>query len=152
MTMGLKDQLDADLKEAMKAGDALKRDTLRMVIAALKNKAIEVGGAGTVLDDAQVLSVVMGQVKSRTDSAEQYDAAGRTDLAEKERAEIGVLQGYLPRQLTEDETLLAVRKAIEEVGATSKADLGKVIKVVMAAHRGEVDGKLVQGLIARELA
>lgn len=150
--MDLKSRLDADLKAAMKAGEAVRRDTLRMVIAAVKNRAIEVGGANTVLDDDAVMAVVLNQVKTRTDSAEQYDAAGRADLADKERAEIEVLQGYLPQQLSEDETRAAVERAIADTGASSKADLGKVIKAVMAAHKGQVDGKQVQRLIAELLS
>jgi uncharacterized protein YqeY len=132
VTVDLKSRLDADLKAAMKAGEALRRDTLRMVIAAVKNRA--------------------NQVKTRTDSAQQYDAAGRADLADKERAEIEVLQGYLPQQLSEAETRAAVEKAIADTGASSKADLGKVIKAVMAAHKGQVDGKQVQRLIAELLS
>ena len=98
------------------------------------------------------MAVVLNQVKTRTDSAQQYDAADRADLADKERAEIAVLQGYLPQQLSEDETRAAVEKAIADTGASSKADLGKVIKAVMAAHKGQVDGKQVQRLIAEMLS
>ena len=92
--MTLQDRIEADLKDAMRAGETTKRDTLRMVLAALKNKRIEVG---TDLDQAAQLAVLTSAGKTRTDSAQQYDEAGRPELAEKERAEIAIIQAYLPR-------------------------------------------------------
>lgn len=150
--MGLKEQLEADLKDAMRARDVVRRDTLRMTIAGLRNKAIELGGTSTVLDENQCLGVVLNAVKTRKDSATQYDAAGRDDLAKIERAEIAVLEGYLPQAMSDEETKTAVQAAIESTGATSRAQMGQVIKTVMAAHRGSVDGKLVQRLCAELLA
>ena len=146
--MSLIDQLNTDLKDAMRAGDALKRDTLRMVLAAMKNKRIEVGAE---LDDAAQMGVLQSAVKSRKDSAEQYAQGGRPELAEKEEAEIRVIEGYLPQQLGEAETRAAVEKAVADTGAASKQDLGKVMKAVMAAHKGVVDGKTVQRLAAELL-
>jgi len=144
----LLDQLDGDMKSAMKAGDALKRDTLRMVMAAMKNKRIE---KGEELDDAAQLAVLMSAVKQRKDSAEQYRQGGRPELADKEESEITVIEGYLPKQMSEDDTRAAVQQAIESTGAASKQDLGKVMKAVMAEHRGVVDGKTVQRLAAELL-
>ena len=146
--MGLWQDLETSLKDAMRAGDTTRRDTLRMVIAGLKNKRIELGRD---LEDADVLSVLGSAVKSRQDSVEQYEKAGRDELAAKERAEIEVIQHYLPRQLGEDETRTVVGAAIEKTGATSKADLGKVMKAVMAEHKGQVDGKAVQRIAAELL-
>lgn len=146
--MTLLDQLDGDMKSAMKAGDALKRDTLRMVMAAMKNKRIE---KGEELDDAAQLAVLMSAVKQRKDSAEQYRQGGRPELADKEESEITVIEGYLPKQMSEDDTRAAVQQAIESTGAASKQDLGKVMKAVMAEHRGVVDGKTVQRLAAELL-
>jgi hypothetical protein len=149
--MGLVDTIGADMQDAMRAGDALRRDTLRMVIAAFKNKAVEPGRASRELAEDEALAVLLGAVKSRNDSAQQYDDAGRAELAAKERAEIAVIEGYLPQQLSEADTRAAVERAIAEVGATSKLDMGKVIKVVMGAHKGQVDGKAVQQLVSQML-
>ena len=150
--MGIRDQIESDLKIAMKAGETLRRDTLRMVIAAFKNKAIELEGTKYVLSEDEALAVLANAVKTRTDSATQYDAAGRPELADRERAEIAVIQGYLPKALSEADTITAVEAAIRSTGAASKADVGKVIKAVMAAHKGRADGKLVQQLAAARLA
>ncbi len=149
--MSLYETIQNDLKTAMKAGEAERRDTLRMVVSAIKNKAIDTGGDRGDVDDETVMGVLLSAVKSRTDSAEQYAAAGREELAAKERAEIAVIQGYLPQQLSEDETRDLVEKTIAEVGAESKQDLGKVIKAIMATHKGQVDGKLIQRLAAERL-
>ncbi|MEM9382587.1 MAG: GatB/YqeY domain-containing protein [Planctomycetota bacterium] len=146
--MGLADQIQSDLKDAMRAGDALRRETLRMLIAALKNERIAVGAD---LDEDAVKAVVRRGVKSRKDSASQYRDADRVDLAEKEEAEIGVLEGYLPQMLDEAGTAELVEKAIAETGAAGKADIGKVMKAVMATHRDVVDGKLVNRLAAERL-
>ena len=139
--MGLADKLQDDLKAAMKAGDVVARQSLRMSISALKNRRIE---RGEDLNEAEELAVLAKEVKKRQDSAEQYAAAGRDELAATERAEIEVLERYLPRQLNADEVHTVVREAIEQLGVTSKKDMGRVMKAVMAEHRGKVDGKLVQ--------
>ena len=147
--MSLQDRVQADLKEAMRAGETLRRDTLRMVLAAMKNVRIDVGRA---LEPAEELGVLQSAVKSRGDSAEQFDKAGRPELAEKERAEIEVIKVYLPRALSEDETLTIVRAKIDELGIESKKDLGRLMKAVMAEHKGSVDGKAVQRIAAGLLA
>jgi len=147
--MTLTDQLSSDLKDAMRAGDTLRRDTLRMVLSAMQNRRIE---AGEDLDDGQQLAVLMSAVKSRTDSATQYADNDRQDLADQELAEIGVIQGYLPKQLGEEETLAIVRTKISELGLTSKKEMGQLMKAVMADHKGAADGKLVQRLAGQERA
>ncbi len=139
--MGVRETLDADLKTAMRGGDTLSRDTLRMVLAGVKNKRIEVGED---LSEEQVLAVLASAVKSRKDSAAQFDEAGRPELAVKERAEIDVIERYLPQQLSEAETRTLVEGLVGELGITTKRELGKLMKAVMAEHRGRVDGKLVQ--------
>ena len=148
MTAALETQIQDDMKSAMRAGETLRRDTLRMLIAALKNERID---KGADLDEDSVLAVVRRGVKSRKDSAEQYRDAGRDELADKEEAEIAVLEGYLPQMLDEAATIAAVEAAIAETGAYEKCDLGKVMKAVMAAHRGLVDGKLVNRLAGERL-
>ena len=146
--MSLADQIQNDMKDAMRAGDTLKRDTLRMLIAAMKNERIE---RGEDLDDDATLAVVRRGVKSRKDSAEQYRNADRADLAEKEEAEIDILDGYLPQMMSEEATAAAVAAAIAETGATGKGDIGKVMKAVMAKHGALVDGKLVNRLVGQKL-
>ena len=148
MTAALETQIHDDMKSAMRAGETLRRDTLRMLIAALKNERID---KGADLDEDSVLAVVRRGVKSRKDSAQQYRDAGRDELADKEEAEIAVLEGYLPQMLDEAATIAAVEAAIAETGASEKCDLGKVMKAVMAAHRGLVDGKLVNRLAGERL-
>ncbi|MEL6429895.1 MAG: GatB/YqeY domain-containing protein [Planctomycetota bacterium] len=146
--MALETQIQDDMKTAMRAGDALKRDTLRMLIAAMKNERIAVGAD---LSEDQAQAVIRRGVKSRKDSAQQYRDAGRPELADKEDAEIAILEVYLPQMLDEAATEAAVKAAIDETGATEKCDLGKVMKAVMAAHKGVVDGKLVNQIAGRLL-
>jgi len=147
MTLGKR--IRSDLEAAMRARDELRRETLRMALSALENRRIELGRA---LGEGDELAVLAKAVKSRTDSAEQYDAAGRPELAEKERAEIALLEAYLPAQLTEDEAREIVRRTIEELGISEKKQIGQLMKTVMARHKGELDGKLVQRLAGELLS
>jgi len=146
--MSLQERLQSDLKDAMRAGDVVRRETLRMCLAALKNRRIELG---LDLEESEELAVLSKQLKTRQETAEQAAAAGREDRAGKERAEAEVVAAYLPRMLSEEETRAVVEGAARELGATSKQDLGRVMKAVMAAHRGQVDGKLVQRVAAEIL-
>lgn len=146
--MKLLAQLQSDLKDAMRAGDTTARETLRMVLAALKNRRIE---TGEDLAEGEELQVLTKQVKSREDSVEQYDAAGRKDLADRERAEIEVLKRYLPEQMSADDVRALVQKTIADLGLSSKKDMGQVMKAILAEHRGTVDGKLVQRLASELL-
>lgn len=141
--MALQTQVADDLKGAMRAGDAIKRDTLRMLIAAFKNRRIEKGEELTAEDE---LAVIAKSVKSRNEAAEQYGANGRPELEAKERAEAEVLSVYLPKGLSEDETREAVQALIAELGLEGKAQMGQLMKAVMAKHKGRVDGKLVSRL------
>ena len=141
-------KIEGDLKTAMREKNELARETLRMLLAGAKNKRIELGRD---LEDPDVVDVLRKATKSRADSAQQYDDAGRPELAEKERAEAAVIATYLPAQKSAEEIEAAVKAVIEEVGATSKADMGKVIKTVMAKHKGEVDGKTVSQIVGKLL-
>ena len=141
--MPMLERLQGDLKVAMMKRDVLTRDTLRMSMAALKNRRIE---RGEDLDEAEELVVLTKEVKKRQDAAELYDQAGREDLASKERAEIEVVQRYLPHMFSEEKTRELVQGAIDALGVSSRKDLGQVMKAIMAEHRGKVDGKLVQRL------
>jgi len=142
-------RLQDDMKAAMKAGDALSRDTLRLVIADIKKREVD---QQKDLTDDEELAVLQKAVKSREDSVAQYDAAARKDLADRERAEIGVIQRYLPKLLGEAETRAIVQQAIAKLGVSSKKELGQVMKAVLADHKGQVDGKLVQRLAGELLS
>lgn len=147
--MSLQARIEADMKQAMRDKEVLARDTLRMVLSDLKNKRIELGRD---LEEEDELQVVKRAVKTRTESAEQYDAAGRAELADKERGEIAVLEGYLPRTLDEDATRALVKDTVAELGLTSKKDMGALMKTLMARHKGEIDGKTVQKVAGELLA
>lgn len=147
--MNLQERIETDLKDAMRSGEAFRRDTLRMLLAALKNKRIELGAD---LDEPAQLAVLSSAAKTRADSAAQYDEAGRPELAEKERAEIEFIQVYLPRQLDEEEVRKLVETKVSELGISSKKDMGQLMKAVMADHKGRVDGKLVQRFAGELLA
>jgi hypothetical protein len=146
--MSLYEKLQADVKQAMLARDEVTRDTLRLVIAAVKKAELE--GGKTVTDEL-VLAALHAAAKTRQESIDQYDKAGRGDLSDKEKAELDVVRRYLPRQLSEDETRAVVQRAIAELKLASKKDLGALMKAVMAKHKGDVDGKLVQRLAAELL-
>jgi len=145
--MTLRERIEADLKTAMKARDELARDTLRMVLSSIKKVEIDTNQPTT---DADVLAVLKTAAKTRQESAEQFAAAGRTDLATKERAELEVVGCYLPKQMSEDEVRALVQRLIAELGIASKKDLGKLMKALMSQHKDELDGKLAQR-IAGEL-
>lgn len=146
--MSLTERIRADLTESMKARDAARTGTLRMVQAALKNEQIE---KGHELSDEEAEAVLRRAVKQRQDSVEQYRNGGREELAAKEESEIVLLQTYLPQMLDDDATEKVVDEAIRHSGVTSKKDAGKVMKEIMAAHKGRVDGKKVQAILGRKL-
>ena len=147
--MALSEQVTADLTAAMKSRDAGRVSALRMLKAALMNKGVE---KGRDLDDAEVLQVVASLVKQRRDSVEQFAAAGRADLVEKETGEIAVLEHYLPPAIGADEIESLVAAAISETGATSPKDMGKVMKAVMPKLAGRnADGKAVNEIVRRKL-
>lgn len=138
------------MKAAMRSKDAVALGTIRMLKSSIKNAAIEKGGADAELDDAEITAVIRKEVKKRQDSIEQYEAAGRAELADKEKAEIEVLNGYLPEPLSEDEIGEIVDAAIAEVGATSRKEMGQVMKIVQNKTAGRADGKtLSQAVMAK---
>jgi len=149
--MNLQQQIDEDIKSAMKAREAERLSVLRMLKAALKNAAIEKGGAAAELDDAEASAIVRKQVKQRQDSIEGFEKGNRPELAAKEKAEAEILAGYLPKALAESELEALVTDAIAEVGATSKAQMGAVMKIVQAKAAGRADGRTLSGLVARKL-
>jgi uncharacterized protein YqeY len=145
-------QLQEDLKTAMKAKDTLALNALRALKAALTNAAIEKGGLGTPLDDGEVLAVIRKQVKQRHDSIAQFAANNRPELAATEQAEIAVLERYLPAALTPAELEQIIAAAIAETGATTKADLGRVIKLAQDKAAGRADGKTLSQAVMKALA
>lgn len=150
--MSLKEQIVKNMTDAMKAKDANKLGTLRMVKAALMNEENK-RGVGTVLTDEETLKVIQTLVKQRKDSLEQYTNAGRNDLAEKEQVELVVLEEYLPQSASKEEIEQAVTDAIAEVGATSMKEMGLVMKATMAKLTGKtVDGKLVSETVKSKLS
>ncbi|WP_303721910.1 GatB/YqeY domain-containing protein [Malonomonas rubra] len=147
--MNLKDQLTNDMKEAMKAKQTERLGTIRQLRSAIKNKEIEIGKE---LDDEEVIGVIGTQVKQRREAAQMYRDNDRLELAAKEEAELEVLQGYLPTQLSEAELREIVSAIIAETGAASIKDLGKVMPQVMARTKGVADGKLVNQLVREQLS
>ena len=147
--MKLSDNVNADITTAMKAKDAARLSALRMLKAAIMNKGIE---KGRDLEDAEVLQVVSSLVKQRRDSIEQFSKAGRTDLVDKETAEVTVLEAYLPPAATLEEVDAAVAAAIAETGAASPKDIGKVMKAVMPKLAGKnADGRTINDAVRRKL-
>jgi uncharacterized protein YqeY len=147
--MSLKDKIVADLTAAMKAKDANRLSTLRMVKANLMNRQIE---KGAELTDDEIAKALQSLVKQRRDSIEQYTKAGRTELAEKEQAEIAVLEDYLPQAASVEEIESAVAEAISETGANSMKEMGLVMKAAMAKLEGKtVDGKIVSESVRAKL-
>lgn len=147
----IKDRISEDLKSAMRARDEVRLRTLRSLRAALLEREIaERKGGEAELSDEQALTVFQKQAKQRRDSIEQYVNAGREDLAESERLELAIIEEYLPEQLEDEEIRDEIRKVLAEVGASSIADIGKVMGPVMQRLKGRADGKRIQ-MIAREL-
>ena len=147
--MLLTEQIVADLTASMKAQDAPRTSTLRMVKAAMMNRKIE---KGAELDDDEMLKLLRSLVKQRRDSVEQYEQAGRKDLVDKEQAEIVVIESYLPQPAIEAEIQQAVAAAIAETRASSMKDMGKVMKATQAALAGKnADGKLVSEIVKSKL-
>ncbi len=142
------DRLTQDIKEAMKARDSLRLDTLRLTLSELKNAKI---ARGEDLEEAEVVQILRREVKRREEAAEQYGKGARPELKEKEEREAEILKSYLPQMLGGVALEEAVDAAIGEAGATSLKEMGKVMKIVMAAHAGEVDGKSVQTLVRARL-
>ena len=147
--MALKEQLDADMKSAMRDKDALKLSTVRMLKSAIKYREIELMKP---LDDAGVLGVISSEIKRRRDSVEQYRAGNRQDLVEKEEAEIRILQGWLPAQLSPDELKALIEEAVKKVGAQGPKDMGAVMKEVQPKVQGRAEGKTVSELVKARLA
>ena len=150
--MTLQQRVDSDLKEAMRAKEGTKLGVLRMLKSALKYAAIAKSGAESELSDAEAIQVIRKQAKQRQDSIESFEKGGRTELADKEKEELALLNTYLPQAMSSEELEIVVRETIAELGATSKAQMGAVMKALQAKAGGRVDGKTLSTEVARRLS
>ncbi len=149
--MSFQARIDQDLKDAMKARAAEKLGVIRMLKTALKNTAIEKGGVDFVLDDPTCIAVVRKELKKRQDSVESFEKGGRPELAAKERAEAVILSAYLPQSLTAEEIQALVTAAIADAGATSKRDMGAVMKLANERAAGRADGRALSSAVSAAL-
>ena len=150
-SMSLQEQIDNDLKEAMKAREAERLGVLRMLKAAVKNAAIEKGGPNVALDDTEATAIIRKQVKQRQDSIEGFTKGGRPELAAKEQAEMEILNTYLPQAMSAEALAALVKEAVIEAGATSKAQMGAVMKIAKEKAAGRADGKALSMEVQRQL-
>lgn len=150
--MALYETIHGDLKDAMKAGDATRRDTIRLLESALKNEAIEKRKPVMELADEEVVAVLRKLAKQRRESAESYRAGGREDLAVKEDAELALISGYLPTAMSESDIRALVAEAKAETGASSKADFGKLMGATAKKVAGRADGNIVKAIVEEALA
>jgi uncharacterized protein len=149
--MGLKEKLQADLTDAIRARNEVVSGTVRMLLAAITNEEVA-GKAAKVLTDAEIITVLSREAKKRREAVEAYTQAKRDDLASKEKAEAAVIANYLPEQLSEDEIKKLIQAAITETGAAGAAGMGLVMKVLQPKIAGKADGGVVSGLVKTALA
>jgi uncharacterized protein len=150
--MTLSQRVDSDLKDAMRAKDATKLGVLRMLKSAMKYAAIEKAGADAEMSDADAVQVIRKQVKQRQDSIESFEKGGRPELAAKEKEELNLLNAYLPQQMSAEDLSKIVRETITELNASSKAQMGAVMKALQAKIAGRADGKTLSQEVARQLS
>ena len=150
--MTLPERVDSDLKEAMRAKDATKLSVLRMLKSALKYAAIAKSGGEAELSDAEAVQVIRKQAKQRQDSIESFKKGGRAELADKEKEELAILNAYLPQAMSPDELTKMVRETIAGLGATSKAQMGEVMKALQPKAGGRADGKTLSAEVQKQLS
>ena len=149
--MNLKEKIARDLTQAMKTGQKLRLETLRTIRAALTEREIEKRGAGKVMSPEDDLAVLTSAAKKRRESIDQFRKGGRLDLVDQEEQELAIIQEYLPKQLSPEETEAIIKRVIADSGASSPADFGKVMPAVMKEVKGKADGRTVQELVKRAL-
>jgi len=147
----MREQFTSELKVAMKAGDKRRVDTIRMITAALKDKDIEARGQSKTVGDEDILTLLQKMVKSRQESQDIYEKAGRADLAQQEREEIAIIRGFLPQPLSPEDVDLAIAAAIAETGAGSVKEMGKVIGVLKSKFAGRMDFAAASALVKAKL-
>jgi len=146
--VSLSERLNEDMKEAMRNQDKFRLSVIRMLRAAVKNAEIEMKRQ---LDDRQIEDIIGRELKQRKDALPEFEKAGRQDLVDQTKAEIEIIAGYLPEPLTEEEIAALVEQAIRETGASGKADMGKVMAVLMPKVKGRADGKVVNRIVQQRL-
>lgn len=146
--MDTRQKIDTALKEAMRSGDNLRKQNLRMIMSGIKLSEVE---KGSTLDEAGVLSVIQKELKSRQEALHEAQTANRDDLAERARADIAIIEAFLPEQITEEELTTIVNETITEVGASGPRDMGKVMKAVMAKVQGRAAGDQVSQIVRKHL-
>ena len=147
--MSLLERLNSDMKQAMKNKEKDKLSVIRMIKASIQNEALKTGNE---ISEEEELTVLSREVKQRKDSLHEFDKAGREDLVEKIRTELQYVELYMPKQLSEEEVSEIVKQAISETGASSKAEMGKVMAVIMPKVKGKADGSLVNKLVQQHLS
>ena len=150
--MTLHQRIDSDLKDAMRAKDTAKVGVLRMLKSAMKYGAIEKSGADAELSDAEAVQVIRKQTKQRQDSIDSFEKGGRPELVAKEKAELAILNSYLPQQMSAEELAKVVRETIASLGATSKAQMGPVMKALQSKVAGRADGKALSAEVQKQLS
>ncbi|WBT36502.1 GatB/YqeY domain-containing protein [Hyphomicrobium sp. DMF-1] len=144
----MRQRITQDVKDAMKSGDKARLSTLRLLTAAIKDREVGVGGAAPVeVGDAEVIAILQKMVKQRRESVATYEKAGRTDLADQEKAEITVLEGYLPKQMDEEGTKAAVAALVAELGAAGPKDMGRVMGALKERYAGQMDFGKASGVL-----
>lgn len=146
--MNLSERLNEDMKQAMKSKDKFALSTIRMVRSTIQNLEIDLK---RTLDDSEVLDILSREIKQRKDALQEFEKAGRDELAATNRAEIELIQKYLPQQLSEEEIKVIVQQTIQETGASSKSEMGKVMSALMPKVKGRADGKLVNQAVLQFL-
>ncbi|MEK9175280.1 MAG: GatB/YqeY domain-containing protein [Patescibacteria group bacterium] len=147
----LKQKIAEDQKNALKTGDAIRLSTLRLLSAAISNKEIELRKKDIGLSDEEILDVIGAEARKRKDSIVEYTKANRQDMAEKETAELAILQNYLPPEISDEDLLRIVKGGIREAGATSEKEFGKVMKAVMPLLKSKASGDRVSAVLQKEL-
>jgi uncharacterized protein YqeY len=148
----LLEKLNEDYKEAVRNKDETKRNTINLLLSALKYRQIELRASGKELTDEEIIGVISKEIKKRKEAIELYEKGNRQDLAEKEKRELEILESYMPKQLSEEELLKIIDETIKSVGASSPSDVGKVMKELMPKVKGKADGSLVKSLVEKRLA
>jgi len=148
--MGLREKINDDLKEAMRSGDKVRLETLRMLRAQILE--FEKSGAGREMNEEDDMKILLSAVKKRKESIEQYEKAGRKELVEKEQRELEIIQHYLPQQMSKEDAEKIITTIIAETGATSAKDFGKVMSAAMKELKGKIDGKIINEIVKQKLA
>jgi len=146
------DTISSDMKNAMRERNKEKLNTLRALKTAITNASIQKSGAGTVLEEGEITSIIRKQIKQRQDSVEQFEKSDRQELADNEKAEIAILENYLPAAMSDDEIVAAVESTITELGAESKKEMGQVMKLLQEKTGGRADGKKLSQEVMKRLA